>query len=149
MDTLLHPRLKNEQSHSSIFPYNFFDLHNGSFVLVLKLLVPVPWPWVRPLPVPLRRPVHPLLEVKSLFISFIGSQLVSKFTFLPVKYKQTHVESHKHILIDFKISVTLFGSKLSLGSLLLACISLHTYSVNCERLITHVVTHTRQKGVQS
>jgi len=45
--------------------------------------------------------------------------------------------------------MTLFGSKLSSGSLLLVCKSLYTYSVNCETMIAHVVTHTRQKGVQS
>ena len=55
----------------------------------------------------------------------------------------------KHILIDFKISLTLFGSKLSSGNLLLVCKSLHTYSVNCETMRAHVVTHKRQKGVQS
>jgi hypothetical protein len=101
------------------------------------------------LPVPLRRPVHQLLEGKSLFISCVESQLVSKFTFLRVKYTQTHVESHKYVLTDFKISVSFFGSKLSSGSLLLVCKSLHTYSVNCEMTIAYVVTHTRQNGVQS
>jgi len=45
--------------------------------------------------------------------------------------------------------VTLFGSKRFTGSLLLGCKSLHTYSVNCEMVTAHVVTHTRQKGVQS
>jgi hypothetical protein len=145
MATRLHPTLKKERIHSSTFPYVFVACTSIALSWSLKLLVP--WPWVIPLPVPLRRPVHQLLEGKSLFVSFIVSQLVSKFTILPVKYTQTHVESHKYMLNDFNISVTLFGSKLSSGSLLLVCKSLHTYSVNCEKMIAHVVTHTRQKGV--